>query len=393
MYFPIFSSGDNSFYYEKLVKMLVLAFVISGVMWTRWRIYTAVVTICLAFSFYGMSDGLKFLASGGGHKIVGNYSIGDNNHLALSILMTIPLLIYAYSYATVKFARVCYILVIIVCIVTVIGSYSRGGFVGLLVVGGMFLKNSKRKAGSFALIGLVSVLVFALAPETWFSRLNTINTANDDNSFIGRVVAWKISTLIALDRPFGGGFHAVQLYPVWTMYGGAIDSLGFIGTGPAGDYPKAAHSIYFEVLGDLGFVGLAIFLSLITVGFKNTMVLKRYARRDPRQRWAGDLGNAMQISLVVYCVSGALLSMAYFEALYILLILLSRTRKSVEALMAEEASAPSTRAGAGRMPPTQGGPRTGRAREHEVVLPKHNGGGLSAGRRYGRKQVVGQAHN
>ena len=96
----------------------------------------------------------------------------------------------------------------------------------------------------------------------------------------------------------------------------------------------------------------------------------------------------MQISLVVYCVSGALLSMAYFETLYILLILLSRTRKSVEALMAEEASTPSIRAGAGRMPLPQGGSRTGRTREHEVVLSKHNGAGPPAGRRYGRKQVV-----
>ena len=364
----IMPSHDGQFLYEKMLKILVLAFVVSGVMWTRWRIHAAVLAICLAFGFDGMNDGLKYILSGGGHKIIGKYSLGDNNHLALALLMTIPLVFYCYKQSTEKFAKLCFLAVITLCVVTVIGSYSRGGFIGLIVMAFMFLKNSKQKAASFSLIGLAVVLVLALAPATYFSRVDTINSVGDDNSFMGRVIAWKISTLIALDRPFGGGFHAVQLYPVWNHYAGSIGNvLSFIETGPAGESPKAAHSIYFEVLGDLGVVGFSIFLALITAGFLNASRLKRYARQDSRQQWAGDLGAAIQVSLVVYCVSGGAVSMGYFETFYVLLILLSRARRSVEEAMAEKAPPAPTRR-TGRVFATPRPDAAGAGREREAVL-------------------------
>ena len=363
----IIPSHDGQFLYEKLLKILVLAGVVSGIMWSRWRLHTAVLVICLAFGFDGMNDGLKYLLSGGGHKIVGKYSLGDNNHLALALLMTIPLVFYCYKQSSEKISKLAFLAVIAFCVITVIGSYSRGGFIGLVVMAFMFLKNSKQKAASFSLIGLAVLLVLALAPATYFSRVDTINAVGEDNSFLGRVIAWKISTLIALERPFGGGMHAVQLYPVWNHYAGNIGSvLSFIETSPAGETPKAAHSIYFEVLGDLGFVGLSLFLALIAVGFRNASLLKRYARQDPRQQWAGDLGAAIQISLVVYCVSGGAVSMGYFETFYVLLILLSRARRSVEETMAEKAPpAPSRRTG--RML-SASRPAADIGREREVIL-------------------------
>ena len=345
----------------------MLAFVVSGIMWSRWRIHTAVIAICLAFGFDGMNDAGKYILSGGGHKIVGKYSLGDNNHLALALLMTIPLLVYAYKQSSEKLAKMAFLAVTAACVVTVIGSHSRGGFIGLVVMAGMFMRNSKHKAASFSLIGLGAVLILALAPDTWLSRVDTINSVGEDNSFMGRVIAWKISTLIALERPFGGGFHAVQLYPVWNHYAGSIGSvLSFIETGPPGMIPKAAHSIYFEVLGDLGVVGFSVFLALITLGFRNASALRRYGRRDPRQQWAADLGGAVQISLVVYCVSGGAVSMGYFETFYVLLILLSRARRSVEEAMAEGAPPAASAPRSGRTAPALR--PTGTGREREVVL-------------------------
>ena len=366
-YTAIMPSHDGQFLYEKLLKILVLTFVVSGIMWSRWRIHASVLAICLAFGFDGMNDAGKYILSGGGHKIVGKHALGDNNHLALALLMTIPLLIYAYKQSSDRLARMAFLAVAAACVITVIGSHSRGGFIGLVVMAGMFMKNSKHKAASLSLIGLGAVLILALAPDSWLSRVDTINSAGDDNSFMGRVIAWKISALIALERPFGGGFHAVQLYPVWNHYAGSIDNvLSFIETGPAGMIPKAAHSIYFEVLGDLGVVGFSVFLALLIVGFRNASALKRYGRQDPRQQWAADLGGAVQISLVVYCVSGGAVSMGYFETFYVLLIILSRTRRSVQDAMAERVAPPASPIRTGRMLSPSRPADAGRDRE--VVL-------------------------
>ena len=371
---PIVPSDANDDLYEKLLKILVLAFVVSGVMWSRYRLHATILAVCLAFGFDGVNEGLKFLASAGGHKITGKNAIGDNNHFALAILITMPLLVYAYKYSSWKTAKLCFLAVLICCIVMVVGSFSRGAFVGLVVFALMLLKNSSRKLVSFTLIAIGAVLVYSLAPDTWFSRVDTINTAaaGEDSSFAGRVIAWKISTLIALDHPLtGGGFHAVQRYPVWNYYRDHLGTLDFIATPLATEFPKAAHSIYFEILGDLGFVGLGLFLLLIATALRNARLLRRYARRDPRQQWAADLGSMLQISIVIYSVSGAALSMAYFETFYVLVIVLSRARRTVEDAMAQEPAQPVP---AGPLvTPGQATFPGARVREHEAAFAGHDG--------------------
>lgn len=384
---PIVDTAGGWDLYEKLIKILILAFVVSGVMWSRYRLHATILAICLAFGFDGLNEGLKFLVSGGGHKILGKHSIGDNNHFALAILMTMPLLIYAYRHSSWKIAKICFISVLVCCIVTVIGSFSRGAFLGLVVFALMLLKNSRRKFASLVLVVIGGALVYSLAPDSWFNRVDTINTAaaGEDGSFMGRMIAWKISMLIALDHPFtGGGFHAVQRFPVWDYYRDYFGTLDFIPTSPPGLEPRAAHSIYFEILGDLGFVGLGLFLLLIATALRNARLLRRYARRDPRQQWAADLAGMLQISIVIYCVSGAAVSMAYFETFYVLVIVLSRTRKTVEEAMAEGPAQP---APAGPLEtPRKGTPAGTRVREHEAAFsgghhrPGQPHGGAAPGR-------------
>lgn len=375
---PIVPSDSGWELYEKLLKILVLVFVISGVMWSRYRLHATILAVCLAFGFDGVSEGLKFLVTGGGHKILGKASIGDNNHWALAILMTMPLLLYAFKYSSWKFAKLCFFAVFALCVVAVIGSFSRGAFLGLIVFALMFLKSSKRKFATFALIAIGGVLVYSLAPDSWFNRVDTINTAaaGEDGSFTGRVIAWKISMLIALDHPLtGGGFHAVQRYSNWMHYRDLIGAFDFIPTAPPGLEPKAAHSIYFEILGDLGFVGLGLFLLLIATALRNARLLRRYARRDLRQQWAADLGSMLQVSIVIYCVSGAAVSMAYFETFYVLVIVLSRLRRTVEETMAEDPAQPAPaepRGAAKRLPEGT------RVREREVAFS------------YGRNREAGQ---
>lgn len=59
----------------------------------------------------------------------------------------------------------------------------------------------------------------AFAPENITNRMTTIQEMDDDASFMGRVYAWRVSSAIALANPvFGGGFHAVQIQPIWDSF-------------------------------------------------------------------------------------------------------------------------------------------------------------------------------
>lgn len=327
----IVSTPDGTDLYLKLIKELVLAFTIMAVMTTRHRIHLLVLVVAISFGFLAVKEGLIFLLTAGGHKVVGTGSVGDNNSLATALLMTVPLLYYLAQHSAVRIVRIGMLTVMGLAVVTIIATFSRGGFVGLLVLAAFTVKNSKNKFGSTAMVIAAGVLTYFLAPESWFSRIDTLGDASSDGSFMGRVIAWKVSWLIAVDNPFfGGGMHAVQRWAVWNSYTPLLYLLDFIKTPPLDGYPHAAHSTYFEVIGDLGFVGFAVFMTLIAIAFWNCSKLRRLSRGHLSLTWANDLGRMMQISLVIYVVTTAALSMAYFELLYIFVALLSRACRTVQ---------------------------------------------------------------
>ena len=329
---------DSTDLYEKLIKEIVLAFMISAVMTTRHRLNLLVLTVVVSLGFLAVKEGLISILTAGGHKIIGSLSIGDNNSLATALLMIVPLTWYLARQSAVRAVRVALLCVLGLSVVTVIMTFSRGGFVGLLLLGLFMVAKSGSRVRTFLLVAAVGGLIYSLAPATWFERLDTIKDASNDSSFTGRVVAWKISWLLAMDHPlFGGGPHAVQHAEVWSAYLPGLPALDWIPTPPAGPTPRAAHSIYFEILGDLGFVGLSLFLALVLGAMWQCRQVVRLARGRPELRWAAELAGMAQISMVLYMTTGAALSMGYFELLYIMLALVSRLRRIVRAAVAQEA--------------------------------------------------------
>ena len=156
---------------------------------------------------------------------------------------------------------------------------------------------------------------------------------------MGRVIAWKVSTALAIERPFlGGGFHAIQHREVWLGQARGFQELGVIPTDEQGDVPRAAHSIYFEVLGDLGFTGLACFVALLGLSWHEAGVVCRLVRKSGRADlvWAADLAVKLRVSLTTFLVSGALLSAAYYDIDYLLIGLVSALRFIVQRALKEE---------------------------------------------------------
>ena len=84
-------------------------------------------------------------------------------------------------------------------------------------------------------------------------------------------------------------------------------------------FGRAAHSIYFQVLGDHGFVGLALYLGMLATAWWYAAAVRRRARRSDHLAWMADLAGMIQVSLVAFVVAGAGLSMAYYDLLYLLL--------------------------------------------------------------------------
>jgi probable O-glycosylation ligase (exosortase A-associated) len=90
---------------------------------------------------------------------------------------------------------------------------------------------------------------------------------------------------------------------------------------------RDVHSIYFEVMGEHGFIGFGLFMLLGLLAWLRANQVIRRCKKDPEKKWASDLASMIQVSLVGYAAGGAFLGMAYFDLPYHLMIILVLTAK------------------------------------------------------------------
>ncbi|MEN9538106.1 MAG: hypothetical protein RLZZ126_341 [Pseudomonadota bacterium] len=336
----IFAYPDLSRNWElatNILKTVLFCLLMPFLLSTRTRIQAFVLVFASVLVFSGMIDGLKFLSSGGGHLAPGIAKYGDNNHYASILCMGLPLCIYVATQTKSQWVKLGFLAVSFLVILAVLATRSRGGFAGLLAIALWLIVLSDRKILGVLLVAAGGVLILYFAPDGWADRMNTIESADQDASFMGRVGAWKVSSAIAIANPvFGGGFRAVQALPVWLQFQDAT-SLPFFSNIATIGKGKAAHSIWFEVLGDMGFVGLIIFVTLIGNAFVNLLSIKALVRQiGASAQWAGSLANMLGASLFAFVVTGSLLSSAYFEMNYSVIALLAVLKlyltKQVDAL-------------------------------------------------------------
>lgn len=335
----ISATGDALREWQEFLKIVLFVFVVAGLMTSKDRIIALLYAAVLSLGFHGVLAGAKFVASRGASHIYGPPSIiGDNNHFALAVITIMPVFFYLYQQATHRMLRWALLGSIPFLVATVIGTSSRGGLIGLVALGLLAFIRSPKKIRNAIIIAPFIVAAISFVPQRWADRMDTIKSVEEDRSFMGRVIAWKQSALIAMDNPvFGGGFYAVQDLAVWLKYAREFNKLDFIPSPePNIRIAFAAHSIYFQTLGDLGFVGLGIFLAILFTSWRNASKIIRAVRDRPDWHWARDLAKTLQYSIFAYSVAGAGLNMAYFDYTYMIFGILVALRQLISIPKAKE---------------------------------------------------------
>ncbi len=298
---------------DRTLKSLLLAFFVVTIVGTRFRIQAVIWAIVISLGFYAIKGGGFVLLTGGTHRVYGpqDTMIGDNNVLGLALVMLLPLINYLRVTTEHRLVRLALLAMTGLTFIAVLGTQSRGALLALAAGLAVYVARSKSGLIVVAVAAVSLVALPHVLPQNWVARFASIETADQDTSFLQRVQAWRTSTNIALARPTGGGFSAVESNEVARTYV-SPNSL------KAG---KAAHSIYFQVLGDHGFVGLAIFLMILGASLFNSSMALAKSRDRPDLWWARQLAVMMQVSIISYIVGGAALSMAYYDGVLIILAL------------------------------------------------------------------------
>lgn len=300
--------------FERTTKTFVLAVAVTMLANTRARLQATVWIIAVSLGYYAVKGGGFTLLGGGRDHVFGPDSsmIEDNNALGLALIVLLPLLNYLRVTSARPLIRMALLGIIGLAFAAILGTYSRGALVALAAAGAVYAVRSR--SGPLLLVGaaLLAVALPSLLPADWFARMSTIQTAGQDASFQGRQAAWLTSLNIALARPLtGGGFAAVE--QTWVVQ--AFSSAGSLQQG------RAAHSVYFQVLGDTGFVGLLLYLATVGAAILNTFKVLAATRGRPGELWSRHLARMLQVSIAAFLVGGAALSMAYYDGVIVLLAL------------------------------------------------------------------------
>jgi probable O-glycosylation ligase (exosortase A-associated) len=308
--------------FAKVLKIQLMIVVALLLVHTRQRIRGLLLVIVLSLAFFGVKGGIYTLI-GTGYRVYGPPGgfFEENNALALALIMTIPLLFYLYQEAKQQWLKFALFAIMVLCAAGALGTHSRGGFLAIGAMAVFLWLKSQNKVLAVGPILLTGIVLVALMPERWSERMASIPNYEHDPSAMGRLNAWWMAYNLASDRFLGGGFEVItpQLFARY-----APNPLGV----------HAAHSIYFQVLGEHGFVGLALFLLLWVLVWRSASWTARQARKLPNLDWAARLCTMIQVSLIGYLVGGAFLSLAYFDVPYNLLVLVVATRLVVESQLA-----------------------------------------------------------
>ena len=265
----------------------------------------------ISIGFYGVKGGLFTIATGGATRVWGPSGgfIEGNNEIGLALVMTIPLMNYLRLVAASRWVRRGLLAMMLLSAVAALGTQSRGAFLAICAMGLLLFTRSNRKLLSAIGTTLVAVLLLAFMPISWEERMRTIESYKDDTSAQGRINAWMTAINVANDRITGAGF-SMEWPEIFARYA------------PNPNAIFTAHSIFFQVIGEHGWIGFLLFVSLGFFGFVAAAKLRRQAHRHADAEWLHTLAGMIQVSMVGYAVGGAFLSLSYFDLPYNVLVVL-----------------------------------------------------------------------
>jgi putative inorganic carbon (HCO3(-)) transporter len=292
----------------RISKILLMTVVMVLLVNSHKKMKYLYLVTALSFGFLALKGTLFGLRTGGTSRVWGppDSFITDNNDMALAMNMSLPILFFLAQDTENRMVRNFLRVLFVAGIICVVLTYSRGGLLGLATVLAIIAVKSKKKLIAGVMLFACIVLVISFAPQQWMARMQTISQGVQDETAHERVIAWGFAWNLVKDYPITGGgleaFPDVALFQAYTP-----EPL------PNGYQASSAHSIYFQVLGEAGFVGLGLFLLLLGFALASTRRIRKLSRHMPALNWMKPYADMVETGLLGFMVSGAFLSRPYFD--------------------------------------------------------------------------------
>jgi len=292
-YIAIVNIVDNDFKYQKLIKF-----------WLAIYIFVAIIGV-----FY----------RGRG---VGGF-LGDENDFCMALNMILPFALFGAISARKGNEKIYFFFLILLFLFVVILTQSRGGFVGLASVSIYCWLRSNRKIILGVLMGFLVGFALLIAPPSYWNEVRSISTENTESNPWGtgaqRMYSWNIGWNMFLDHPVigvGQGNYPWNVERIENKLGVQWHERSLAG--------RAAHSLYFTLLPELGVIGVVLYGAMIFFTLKDLNYIKK-AAKTRKDLFPGEeskklyyLALALEGSLVAFLASSVFISTLYYPNFWIL---------------------------------------------------------------------------
>jgi probable O-glycosylation ligase (exosortase A-associated) len=232
--------------------------------------------------------------------------LGDGNDFSLTLNIALPVGLFFVFHAQTKLRRVLAMVCCGLLVLGIIGVVSRGGILGMAAILFYYVIRSRRFALGITLIVAVVLLTSVFASSLFYERMGTLKDYAQEDSAMGRVYAWKAAVNMAKDKPLTGvgpGHFGISYFDYRVD-----ENIKMI----------SPHSFYFQLLGEMGFPGILVYLGLLYTAFRANSKYAQKARDAPEIGRLGHLFLFLNLSWVAYLVAGAFLSTAYYPHVFVL---------------------------------------------------------------------------
>jgi probable O-glycosylation ligase (exosortase A-associated) len=319
--FPI-EAADK---WEWVWKALAFAAFLPFTLRTKLRIEALLLFMTLSAATIIIVGGIKTALGGGGYgeldlMVNNNSGLYEGSTISAVAIAIIPLILWFMKYGTIFRpdwkVKTFGVALIFACLLIPVGTSARTGLLCIVLLAVLMFRFSKHKALFAAAVVLMGIAAIPLLPSSFTQRMDTIKTHDSDESASTRLAVWAWTIGYAKQHPFGGGFNAFLQNKVrYELKDAEGDAAGV-----ASDKARAYHSAYFEMLGEQGYPGLAIWLFINLAGVVRMEVIRRrYRDAEDPYHWGSALAAALQSGQLIYMLGAAFVGIAFQPFIYMLI--------------------------------------------------------------------------
>lgn len=301
-------------YVTKILFMIGLS---MSLLYTKERIQLLMKVIALCIGLFAIKGGLFSIATGFTGIVWGppRTFLHANNSIGLAMAMNVPLLFYLSKLETNTWIRRLMFVMLVFSFPAVLGTFSRGAWLGLTAATGLIILKSKYKV-LIGMASLVFILVFLpmltldIMPDRIQKRFGDLVNYEEEASAESRFWNWELCWRVGKANPLTGegfNYYRRSIYPQY--FPEFIEKYG--------RYKAwSCHSMWLTIFGEHGIPAFILWVILLISSFLSLRKVQRFSRRNPDLQWLENYAWMIQLSFIVYAIVGTFLDTAYFDVYY-----------------------------------------------------------------------------